>query len=412
LIIHQPENKEFNGEVEVSAQIEFDQAIPNVPERLWFRFPESCADYLTKRGDGFLLNMLVPAMYYGEDIDIRAEVSPKLLYNLKEYQYLLASTYSISQVNINCQTKKAFQPKSSPEAVLLTYSGGADSTYTLWSHLPQNQPLASMQVTHGLLVQGFNAYDIPLENPAYFEFVYDKFKALYESLGLSLLYVKTNIHQFARFRIDWDMAHVAVLTGVVHLLPRLIKTYIQPGDGGYHHRNVPSVHSESTPLLSSETIETVYFTRLYGREDKLKFLAQWEPAHTHLRVCLNWQKQPEQLNCSRCRKCLLNMITLELIGEYDKFPVFQQPFPRFAILRWWALIKSSPLSFKTFKILARENRRYGILLTLWLLSFPRKIKAWVFGYLDRHLSDETKFKIRARVYSIPQVLDSNDHSST
>jgi hypothetical protein len=93
MIIHQPELTRNNGEIEVSARVEFDQAIPNIPERLWFRFPESCGEYITDRGDGFLLSMLIPAMYYSEDIDIHAEVSPKLLYNLKEYQYLVASTY-------------------------------------------------------------------------------------------------------------------------------------------------------------------------------------------------------------------------------------------------------------------------------------------------------------------------------
>jgi hypothetical protein len=379
-----------------------------VPERLWFRFPESCEDYLTDRGDGFLLNMLIPAMYYGEDIDIHSEVSPRLLYNLKEYQYLFSSTYPISQIQISCQEEKAFTPRSVPRAVLLTYSGGTDSTFALWSHLPQNQPITSMRVTHGLLLQGFNAYDMPLENPSYFEFVYKKFNQLFTDLGLTLLYAKTNIHQFAMFRIDWAIAHSAVLAGIVHFLPGLVKTYLKPDDGGYHHRNVKHVDGEGNHLLSSETIETVYFSRLYGREEKLKTLAGWEPAQTHLRVCLNWQKRTDQLNCSWCRKCLLNMIMLELIGEYDKFTVFKKPFPRFAVLRWFALVKSSAMSFGTFQILARKNRRYGILLTLWLLAVPRRIKARMYTYLDRHLSDKTKYKIRARVYAIPHFADSND----
>lgn len=411
MIIHQPEIYPKNGEIEISARVEFDQAITNIPERLWFRFPESCGEYLNDRGDGFLLNMLIPAMYFGEDIEIRAEVSPKLLYNLKEYQYLFSSTYPLSKVQISCQKVKALTPKSRPRAVLLSFSGGTDSTFALWSHLPQNQPITSMQITHGLLVQGFNAFDMPLENPNYFSFVYKKFDRLYNDLGLTLLYAKTNIHQFVIFRIDWNIAHSAVLSGIVHLLAGLVKTFLKSDDGGYHHRNVKHIHGEGTHLLSSETIETVYFSRLYGREEKLKILAKWKPAHTHLRVCLNWQKQPDQLNCSWCRKCLLNMIMLELIGEYEKFTVFKQPFPKFAILRWFALIKSSQLSFETFQMLAWENRRYGILLTLWLLAIPRKIKAWVYDYLERHLSDENKYKIRDRLYDFPHVADVNPMDS-
>jgi hypothetical protein len=401
LIIHQPKLVRVNDEIEISSRIEFSQTIENVPERLWFRFPERCEKYITDRGDGFLMCMLIPAMYYGEDIQVRAEVSPKLLYNLKEYQYLYTSTYPLTHVDIRCESMKAFEPEIPPEAVLFTYSGGVDSTYALWSHLPQNQPVTSMRVTHGLLLQGFNDFDIPLENPAYFDFVHKKFTRLFESLDLSLLYAKTNIHRFGKFRIDWDMAHSAILAGIVHLLAGLVKTYIKPDDGGYHHRHVQYIGGESVHLLSTETLETIYFSRIPGREEKLKALAGWEPAHTHLRVCLNWQKQPDQLNCSWCRKCLLNMIFLELIGEYKKFTVFKQPFPRLAVVRWWMLIKSSPLSFKSFRILARENKRYGILLTLWLLAVPRRIKAWVYGQLDRRLTDEVKYKIRARVYDIP-----------
>jgi len=215
LIIHQPELTHKNGEVEVSARIEFDQLIPNIPDRLWFRFPESCAEYLTDRGDGFLLNMLIPAMHYGEDIEVRAAVSPKLLYNLKEYQYLFASKYHLPDVNIHCGSIKAFEPKTDLEAVLVTYSGGVDSSFALWSHLPQNQPIASRQITHGLLIQGFNAFDIPLENPEYFNFVYKKYDQLLNELGISLLYVKTNIHEFAKFRIDWYRAQASALTGIV-----------------------------------------------------------------------------------------------------------------------------------------------------------------------------------------------------
>lgn len=95
MIIYRPELTRRNGEIEVSARVEFNHTIPNVPKRLWFRFPESCADYLTDRGDGFLSCMLIPAMHCGEDIEVPAQVSPKLLYNLKEYQYLFESKYHI-----------------------------------------------------------------------------------------------------------------------------------------------------------------------------------------------------------------------------------------------------------------------------------------------------------------------------
>jgi len=412
MIIHKPEISHQNGKVEISAQIEFEQAIANIPDRLWFRFPESCTEYLTDRGDGFLLSMLIPAMHYGEDIEVRAAVSPKLLYNLHEYQYLFTSKYSLSKVNFHCKSIQPFEPKTDPQAVLLTHSGGVDSTFALWSHLPQNQPLQSMQVTHGLLLHGFNAFDIPLENPEHFDYVYKKYDQLFTDLGLTLLYAKTNIHHFAKFRIKWGIAHGAVLSGAVHLLAGLVKTHLKGDTGGYRYRKKKPPHGESTHLLSSETMDVIYFARRYSRDEKLKALSGWEPVHTNLRVCLNWQKAPNQLNCSQCRKCFSTMVMLDLLGEYEKFTVFKQPFPHYAIRQWLGQFSTIGYNLKITFILAKQNRRYGLALLFWLLEGVRKIYFVTLKIFDRSLSNAAKYKIRKLYYNASQVADSDDHSKT
>jgi len=103
------------------------------------------------------------------------------------------------------------------------------------------------------------------------------------------------------------------------------------------------------------------------------------------------------------------MMMLELIDEYGNFTIFKQPFPRFAIITWWLQVEYSPLGLITLLELAKDNKRYGFLISLWLLGNSKKIVRWFYKKIDSRLIDEARYKIRERFYNIPQVADSNDH---
>ena len=89
MIIHQPETIEQDGYVIIWARLELKEPQENFPKYLWYRVPDQYASYLTLQSDAFLVPALLAGMHFGEDIDVRGTVSPKLAYNLEEYQFLL-----------------------------------------------------------------------------------------------------------------------------------------------------------------------------------------------------------------------------------------------------------------------------------------------------------------------------------
>src|ERR1035437_6880226 len=89
MIISNPEIMLKNGEVIVSAKVTFQKPFLNKPEIAWFAFPESYLTYISGSADAFAAGLLPLAMVIQEDLVIEDEMSPQLLYGLKEYQLAL-----------------------------------------------------------------------------------------------------------------------------------------------------------------------------------------------------------------------------------------------------------------------------------------------------------------------------------
>ena len=83
MIIHPPEITRKNGRVGVCAAIELQTQI-NVPDVMWFEFPENYQDFVTDRADGFAVASLMLAMLLGEHIEVRGVLSPRLAYGMQE----------------------------------------------------------------------------------------------------------------------------------------------------------------------------------------------------------------------------------------------------------------------------------------------------------------------------------------
>lgn len=64
----------------------------DAPFRLWYRFPRACKEYIsTDNGDPFLPAILLPAMRTRENLEIAAEVSPRLLNTMSQIQDIYRS---------------------------------------------------------------------------------------------------------------------------------------------------------------------------------------------------------------------------------------------------------------------------------------------------------------------------------
>lgn len=405
MIIHQPEFSLSRGQVAISAKIEFETEGTNTPESLWFKFPEKYGEWVSPRGDGFLVALILTGMYYQEDIEVRGEVSPLLAYNLpaviKLYHQMRPNLFKpidIKLLNINSPASK----ESDHWAVGAAFSGGVDSTFTLWSHLPQNQPIVSAQITHGLFVHGM---DVLLRQIEYYDRTLGIFKELFERLHLELIPASTNVYSFNEYRIDWMYGFAPPLVGTALQLERLLnRFYVSSGDRVISlimSRNPGTALSWTHHRLSTENLRILQYSPEVSRDEKIDAIRDWPEIWGTLRVCASLVRPDDVINCCECGKCLDMMSHLEILGDLNNFTSFHKPFRTISLFRW--LWRKFEPNFKANQIrrLAWENRRLDIWLVMLLLYIPGSIRDWLYSLYSRMLDRmpaRVKYAIKSRIF--------------
>jgi hypothetical protein len=321
MIIHRPEISRESGSITVSARIEFKTPLPGMPEELWFEFPEEWSDLVTDRADAFLSTMLLVAMQYGENIiEVRGEVSPRLLLGINEYQMPFCMWFPrrFKPIRIECESLIPPGTENGRDIVMSAFSGGVDSFFTLKSYLPGNGLPKSVQISHLLFIHGF---DIKLEYPKSFPLLRDAYSDMCDRLGIKLISCRTNCQQFGTRR-NWGLFHGSALIGAAHAVGRRTAMF-----------HVPSSHSftsllpwGSDPgidyLLSTEATQVIHHGSGFTRTEKTEAIAYWEEVCDKLRVCAF---DDSTLNCSKCEKCLRTMMTLDMLGVLERYSAFQSP---------------------------------------------------------------------------------------
>jgi len=335
MIIHQPELLQRNDHTIVYSKIEMRHPRENFPDHLWYRIPDRFAQHLTLQSDAFLIPSLLGAMYFQEDIEVRGTVSPRLAYHLDEYQYLLHFRMPkvVTQVNIN-YAQLEFLP-TVPTAVGTTFSGGVDSFFTIWKHLPQNQPNPDYQITHALFILGF---DILNKDKPRYQSLYSRYREALNQLNIELIPLETNLVSLIVPRMNYNHFYGPVLAGAAHVFGSLFKKFFIPSSRDYWQIMTWTSSSDPTtdPLLSSESLEIIHYGSAFRRVEKIEAISGWEPAQEHLRVCPPNNLDINLLNCSRCEKCVRTMIPIYALGKMDKFKTFYKPFTSNRDCLWWA----------------------------------------------------------------------------
>lgn len=319
MIIHSPVVTEDSGDVVVSAAIEFETTVPDMPESLWFKFPESQREHISRRADGFLVTMILLAMQYGEDIEVKGEVSPKLLLGLDEYQRVLNMWFPYRFNIIQISSDNITVPQAAQNGdVICAFSGGVDSFFTLWSHLPANDKNPASSITHSLFVHGF---DLKLEDEDYFHRLKSDYSDMFKNLDIVLLTGSTNYQSFGT-RWDWGIYHGTALIGTAHVLGHKAAKFYVPASHTYRDLMPWGSDPRIDHLLSTETVEVVHDGAGYKRTEKTAAISAWPVTYEHLRVCT---KVGKMVNCSRCEKCLRTMVTLDMMGALQNYTTFEKP---------------------------------------------------------------------------------------
>lgn len=277
-------------------------------QRFWYRFPSEHRAALSDSCDPYVLPAFFFAMQKNSDLLVHGQVSPSLLKNLVEFQATWASWRPgcYTPVDITAELESECDPKSN-RSVLASFSGGVDTSFTVWRHHAGLAGRQNLQIQAGLMLHGF---DIRLNQPEVFARAAIKAQTMLESLGLKLITMATNLK---KSDLHFDDAHPAILASCMMLLQGSYAAGLIASSNDYAHPNFPWGSNPITDrLLSSSSFSTVHDAAGFTRIDKIRALADWAEASSDLRVCLRGKERDE--NCCRCEKCIRTILEYRLLG--------------------------------------------------------------------------------------------------
>jgi hypothetical protein len=329
MIIHNPKIEKKGDKVRVSAYIEVETK-KEYSDTLWYEFDKEYEEYISASSNGFVAAMLFLAMYLGEDIEVKGSLSPKLAYGLKEFQRFFNFWHpeDFKIVKITCNEYEI--EKNTPEGVMCTFSGGVDSFYTLYQHLPEIEDNPYHQLTHCLLLDGF-AIPRTVELNHSYKVIRESYEKLTRKHGIKLVFVATNLADFFHGRIPSVKIDGPILASVPLILGRLISTFHIASCLAYSQILPRGSNAITNSLLSTEKLTVTMHGSDQSRVEKTIAIANWPETYDKLRVC--WEDIGVK-NCCRCEKCVRTMITLKAAGVLSKYTTFPLPLTRKGVRHW------------------------------------------------------------------------------
>lgn len=293
---------------------------------LYYEVENEYREYLcAERGDAFMIALLYFSMVNGYDMDIKVPVSEKLYYQITEQYIPTMEKYGagfFKHINITAP----FDNKSIANigGVGTSASGGIDSFYTII----KNSDLSSKNynITHLLIADIYPIFYDEKNTRQRFEKTADHAKKVARALGLPLVKVYSNEHEF------WFERQIACYTlrymGFVYALQKLFGVYnfssgyeYKDFALSYDNRKGPAYYDFLTAQLISNENLTIYSSGPEAsRVEKTEYIADNAIVQNELYVCNGHSE-----NCCICSKCMRTQLNLYAIEKLDKF---KKAFPK------------------------------------------------------------------------------------
>jgi len=294
-----------DGHVQTQAAIE-------IPSRerltLWFRVPEAHAEAVAETSEPFLLALLFTSMERGEPVCVHGRVAPSLLRNLDDLQAVWHAWCPDRYTPVDVAVDEEAEPPwvATPRGVLTGFSGGADSSFTVWRHRPGQTGPGARALDAAMMVHGF---DIPIDEEDGFRRAAARAKETLDSVGLPLITVATNLRALGQ---RWPHSWALSLVTCFMLFQRAYSTGIIADECSADWEGPCPAGLRTDGPMSCDAFEVITDGWLVSRVDKLRAIAQWPEALRHLRVC--YQDKRYDRNCGRCGKCMRTMLAFRVLG--------------------------------------------------------------------------------------------------
>lgn len=269
---------------------------------LWFEFDLAIDFPDDKDSDSYLLAILFDAMHENRNIIIKGSVSGKLLSNLVEYQAAWHMCFPRIYQRVEIVADEIRENEMPAHGAVSAFSGGVDSTFTIWRHSQKKWGYRSQDIKLCVMVHG---YDVPLSDLKTFEVVQRKASKNLAQLHIPLYVVKTNYRQISK--MNWENTFACALVAALNNFKRKTGTCLIGSGHSYNYLDIGVGSSPVIdPLLSSGDFEVIHDGASHTRTQKIEEITEWKTGVENLRVC--WEGSHKDRNCGQCEKCLRTML--------------------------------------------------------------------------------------------------------
>jgi hypothetical protein len=294
---------------------------------LWYRVPSADAAMMSDRLDAALVGLLFPAMAARRPLHLDGVVTDELLHAAnRELQPLLRVLLpTLTPIAVTAaEVRPAAQPAAAGVATGL--SGGVDSFCVLADNtegtpgpLRVDRLLFNNVGSHGRAGYPSGA----VRGSELFDLRYQRLRPVAEQLGLPFTKVDSNLDAHYVQELPFQQTHTLRNASVPLLLQQGIGRFLYASGCEFGQIAVGPTYDTAyvdpllLPIMSTRAVRMVPSGTEHTRVAKTLRLPEIELSKTHLDVCTS--PFSGMTNCSRCRKCLRTLLTLELGGVLDQY---------------------------------------------------------------------------------------------
>ncbi len=306
------------GRVRLLGDVVYDDR-PREPEQYWFDVPEKYAGSLSISGNPWLACLLPLAVKRGEALRLCLPADPMLLANAARLMQIWSGWYKrLRPIRLEASSSLT-DPGSGVRKAGAFFSGGIDSFYMALRDTDQERIAGVPRIDKLLCVWGF---DIHIDTAHEFQRLRSRLSEAADALGKELVDVATNLRE-VRFReVDWGrLSHGGALASVGLALERGFDSLCIAGTHSDGPLRPWGSHPETDPLLSTSITKIFHVGVGIPRSEKTEYVSRSDVAMRSLHVCYRINSAD---NCCDCRKCLLAILTLEVLGALDRCPALRR----------------------------------------------------------------------------------------
>lgn len=317
------ENEEQGDQLTVRMTVEKPRG-ERIP--VWYRLPVEYQPALAVDSDPFVLATIFMAMRTKADLVVHGQVSPSLLFNLEEFQAVWVCWRPGRYHKIDILADKEHErTKPDTTAVVSGFSGGVDSSFTVYSHHRMALGRAQRDLQAAVFIHGF---DIPLSKGESYKRAAVKAKTMLDSLGMEMIPMAINRKQLGD---DWGDSHAAGLASCLSLLGGRFAAGLVASSYPYANLQFPWGGNPITDqFLSCDSFPIIHDGAGYTRFEKIREISNWPEAAQNLRVCIRGLRRDR--NCCRCHKCVRVILYYRILGA-GLPPAFEEDAGISTILR-------------------------------------------------------------------------------